>query len=155
MLAQDIIKKIEKTIGYTFRDEALLTQAFTMPSYRNEHPDARDNLVLEFFGEMVLSHVVSDILLGRYTFRDDSGLVSYMQEDAFTNMHYNCMAKSYLANKMRVLKLEQYLVLGGEGDAVDQNVLAALFESLAAAIYLDTDKDMAMAYPILTSLLGL
>ena len=66
MLNKEEIKKIEKKIGYTFRDEALLCQAFTRASYHREHPEARDNEVLEFFGDMVLSFVVCNILLDRY-----------------------------------------------------------------------------------------
>ncbi len=159
MLNKEEIKKIEKKIGYTFRDEALLKQAFTRASYRNEHPDARDNEVLEFFGDMVLSYVVCNILLDRYTFRDDNGLVSYMQEDAFTKMRSNCTNNEYLAEKIRALGIQDYLIMGNgdeksnmdEGDPACSN----LFESLAAAVYLDSDKDTDTTKEFVTRLLGL
>lgn len=159
MLNKEEIKKIEKKIGYTFRDEALLRQAFTRVSYRNEHPDARDNEVLEFFGDMVLSYVVCNILLDRYTFRDDNGLVSYMQEDAFTKMRSNCTNNEYLAEKIRALGIQDYLIMGNgdEKANMDEGVPACsnLFESLAAAVYLDSDKDTETVKEFVTRLLGL
>ncbi len=159
MLKKDEIKKIEKTIGYTFRDEALLKQAFTRASYHNEHPEARDNEVLEFFGDMVLSYIVCSILMDRYTFRDDNGLVSYLQEAAFTKMRSNCTNNAYLAEKMRALDLGEYLIMGkgDEKNNMDEEkpALSNLFESLVAAIYLDCDKDMETLRPIVTRLLAL
>jgi ribonuclease-3 len=159
MLNKDEIRIIEKKIGYTFRDKALLCQAFTRASYRNEHPDARDNEVLEFFGDMVLSYVVCNILLDRYTFRDDNGLVSYMQEDAFTKMRSNCTNNEYLAEKIRALGIQDYLIMGNgdEKANMDEGVPACsnLFESLAAAVYLDSDKDTAVVREFVTRLLGL
>lgn len=159
MLNKVEMQKIEKILGYTFEDKALLTQAFTRASYRNEHPEARDNEVLEFFGDMVLSYVVSSILLERYTFRDDNGLVSYMQEDAFTKMRSNCTNNEYLASKIRALGIQDYLIMGkgdekndmDEGDPACSN----LFESLAAAVYLDSEKNMELTKAIVTKLLGL
>ena len=34
---------IETALGYRFRNPALLRQAFTRSSYRNEHPECLDN----------------------------------------------------------------------------------------------------------------
>lgn len=159
MLNKEDIKKIEKIIGYTFEDKALLKQAFTCASYHNEHPDARDNEVLEFFGDMVLSYVVSSILLDRYTFRDDNGLVSYMQEDAFTKMRSNCTNNVYLAEKIRALGIQDYLIMGNgdEKANMDDGIPACsnLFESLAAAVYLDSNQNLDITKAFVTKLLGL
>lgn len=158
MLNKEEIKKIEKKIGYTFHDEALLCQAFTRSSYHNEHPEARDSGVLEFFGDMVLSFVVCHILLDRYTFRDDNGLVSYMQEDAFAKMRSNCTSESYLAEKIRALGIQQYLIMGDVEKASSDDggsACAGLFESLAAAVYLDSDKNISVVKEFVTRLLGL
>ena len=158
MLNKEEIKKIEKKIGYTFHDEALLCQAFTRSSYHNEHPEARDSEVLEFFGDMVLSFVVCHILLDRYTFRDDNGLVSYMQEDAFAKMRSNCTSESYLAEKIRALGIQDHLIMGNDEKASPDNGVSAcavLFESLAAAVYLDSDKNISVVKDFVTRLLGL
>ena len=158
MLNKEEITKIEKKIGYTFKDKALLKQAFTRSSYRNEHPDARVNEVLEFFGDMVLSYVVSSILLDRYTFRDDSGLVSYMQEDAFTKMRSNCTSNDYIAEKIRTLGIQDYLIMGNGDEKLgmdeSDSACSNLFESLAAAVYLDSDQNLDITRAFVTKLLG-
>ena len=156
MLNKEEIKKIEKKIGYTFHDEALLCQAFTRPSYHNEHPEARDSEVLEFFGDMVLSFVVCHILLDRYTFRDDNGLVSYMQEDAFAKMKNNCTSAPYLAEKINALGIQDHLIMGDAEKANPNDGVSAgatLFESLAAAVYLDSDKNIPIVKEFVTRLL--
>ena len=158
MLNKEEIKKIEKKIGYMFHDEALLCQAFTCSSYHNEHPEARDNEVLDFFGDMVLSFVVCHILLDRYTFRDDNGLVSYMQEDAFAKMRSNCTSEAYLAEKIRALGIQDQLIMSDDEKANSDDGISAcasLFESLATAVYLDSGKDIALTKDFVTRLLGL
>ncbi len=154
MLDKNVIAKIEKILGYRFEDEALLSQAFTRPSFRMEHPEARDNEVLDVFGGMILSFAVCGILLDRYTFRDDSGLVSYMQEDAFMNMHTNCVRPAFLAEKVKALGLDAYIITG-DGEELTDEIRAKLFESLVAAVYIDAEKDMALAGSLATRLLGL
>ena len=50
------LPEIEKTIGYTFRDKSLITQAFTRTSFCNENGgEYQSNEVLEFIGDSVLS----------------------------------------------------------------------------------------------------
>ena len=54
---------LEKAIGHTFRDPALLELALTHSSYANElHRPGHHNERLEFLGDSVLSLVVSDHL---------------------------------------------------------------------------------------------
>ena len=48
--------------GYEFRDADLLRVALTTPSYRMDHPDARDNQRLEFLGDAVLGLLAADSL---------------------------------------------------------------------------------------------
>ena len=45
---------VVETIGYAFRDAALLEEALTTPAYRMDEPDARDNQRLEFLGDAIL-----------------------------------------------------------------------------------------------------
>lgn len=48
--------------GYVFSDPSLLDEALTAPSYRMEHPKARDNQRLEFLGDAVLGLLAADRL---------------------------------------------------------------------------------------------
>ncbi len=159
MLKKEEIKRIEKTIGYTFRDTTLLNQAFTRASYVNENFEARDNEVLEFFGDAILSYVVCTILLDRCTGRDNNGLFSYMQEKDFTNMRSSCTNNAYLAKKMRALGLGQYLIVGNGEERADvqesESALANLAESLVAAVYLDCERDIETVRMIASYLFGL
>ena len=65
---EENIGKIEKTIGYAFRDKSLLRQAFTRTSFCNENSTKerkyQSNEVLEFFGDSVLSCAIIGLLLG-------------------------------------------------------------------------------------------
>ena len=63
MKFDDIIPEIERIIGYTFHDKALLRQAFTRKSYCNEARQRGDrgiesNEVLEFCGDSVLGTAI-------------------------------------------------------------------------------------------------
>ena len=107
----------------------------------------------------MLSYVVSSILLDRYTFRDDSGLVSYMQEDAFTKMRSNCTSNDYIAEKIRTLGIQDYLIMGNGDEKLgmdeSDSACSNLFESLAAAVYLDSDQNLDITRAFVTKLLGL
>lgn len=48
--------------GYTFKNDALLEEALTTPSYRMTYPRARDNQRLEFLGDAVLDFLAADRL---------------------------------------------------------------------------------------------
>lgn len=57
-------ERLEKEIGYTFRDKALLKTAFVHSTYANAH-GGEDNERLEFLGDSVLQLVVSEMLYFR------------------------------------------------------------------------------------------
>ena len=52
--------------GYTFRDESLLDEALTTPSYRMQHPEAKDNQRLEFLGDAVLGLLSAERLFAEF-----------------------------------------------------------------------------------------
>ena len=57
------MKDLQETIGYTFKNPALLTEAMTHSSYAHEqHKNMKYNERLEFLGDAVLSIVVSDYI---------------------------------------------------------------------------------------------
>ena len=83
MLKKNAIESIERTIGYEFADKQLISQAFTRSSYHNEHPEDQDNELLEFIGDSVLSLIVVNILIDKYSGRDGSGLYACRDEGDF------------------------------------------------------------------------
>ena len=146
MLTNSEINAIEQTIRYTFKNKCLISQAFTRSSYHYEHPEDQSNEVLEFIGDSVLSLLVVDYLLDRYSDKSDSGLYTRLDEGEFSVVRSFFVNKSFLAKKMRKLDLHQYLrmSIGDEKQGVDNamSVLEDLFESIVGAVFLDTGRNL-------------
>lgn len=127
-------KKIEKKIGYTFRDGALLERAFTHAS-----ASARDNYQnLEFLGDSVLGFIVSRTLYSEYADTDEGSL---------TKMRAAVVSERPLAAAIDRLGVAEELITGESekknGVSDHSSVKCDLFESLTAAIYLDGGLDEA------------
>ena len=157
MLKKEALATIEQTIGYHFKDKQLISQAFTRSSYHYEHPEEQSNEVMEFVGDSVLSLLVVDNLLDRYTDKDGSGLYSCLNEGDFSSIRSFMVNKSFLAKKMRKLGLHQFLrmSLGDEEQGIDNSisVLEDLFESIVGAIYLDVGRNLSKTKKIVIPLL--
>jgi len=130
-------------LGLVFDDPALLTEALVHSSYVNEHPEgaARSNERLEFLGDAVLSLVMSEALFKRH--RDE-------QEGVLTTRRAAVVSTQGLARIARRLGIGEALVLGqgaeNSGERHRASVLAGLFESIVAAIYLDQGLAAARAF---------
>jgi len=70
------LEKLEKNIGYNFKDDKLLTQALTHSSYAYEvqKKDISDNEVLEFLGDSVLGFILADFLCSTFPELSEGGL---------------------------------------------------------------------------------
>lgn len=134
------LELLEKTIGYSFHDRALLIEALTHSSYANELKARKQSAVcnerLEFLGDSVLSIVVSEFLFKKY---------GKLPEGELTQRRAALVRSHALASYARSLHLGEYLLLGrGEekGNGRDkQSTLENAFEALLAAIYLDAGAD--------------
>ena len=60
--------------GYEFNDAALLEEALTTPSYRMQHPEAKDNQRLEFLGDAVLGLLAAERLYGEFPNEEEGAL---------------------------------------------------------------------------------
>ena len=126
--------KIEKTIGYSFNDRKLLTNAFSHSSFVNEkHLSKSDcNERLEFLGDAVLELATSEFLFNRY---------KKLQEGELTKLRAGLVCEPSLAYCARELGLSEYLLLGhGEtitGGKERDSILSDAVEALIGAIYLD------------------
>jgi ribonuclease-3 len=121
-------------LGLTFGDPTLLAEALVHSSYVNEHPEETlgSNERLEFLGDAVLSLVVSEELFLRH--REE-------HEGILTTRRAAIVSTGGLARIARRLRIGDALVLGQgaehSGERLRTSVLAALFEAIVAAIYLD------------------
>jgi ribonuclease-3 len=122
---------LQKELGYTFSDPALLVRSLTHVSYERKKENAH-NEVLEFLGDAVLDLAVSDLLIRRYPTKSEGDL---------SRMRAALVNSSALAEKATVLKLGPLLRLGkGEersGGRTKPSILAGAFEALLGAVYED------------------
>ena len=125
------LKESEKRIGYTFRNKELLITAFTHSTYANVH-GGEDNERLEFLGDSVLQMVVSEALY----FRREKDRA--LHEGEMTVLRQMMVRKEALLDAVERLGLKDFLLIeGGEANVGDKTV-SSLFETVTAAIYLDS-----------------
>jgi len=132
--------KFEEISGVTFKDKALLKQAFIHRSYINENRNLGlgHNERLEFLGDAVLELVITNYLYKRFPHYNEGELTS------LRSALVNADTCSIVANK---LGANNFLLLSrGESKDVGrarQYILANLLEALIGAIYLDQGYEMA------------
>jgi ribonuclease-3 len=127
-------QELASSLGYTFKNENYLIQAFTHKSYHYENPaeSLGNNEKLEFLGDAVIDLMVSQWLLEKYP-AEDEGVLS--QKRAFL------VKESELARLARQHKFGDHLLLSrGEnkaGGAKKPRLLASVLEAFFGAIFLD------------------
>lgn len=133
-------QNLQTRLGIHFKDETLLKQAFTHPSYKNENPEFElpDNERMEFLGDALLNMIVAERLYHEFP---------ELSEGKLTAIRVSLVRQEKLAEKAAVFNLGDYLLLGkGEdlsGGRKKRNNLADTFEALMAAIFLDQGIDSA------------
>ena len=131
---------LARTLGYSFRDPALLQQALVHTSYVNERPGRglESNERLEFLGDAVLGVVVAHRL---YELRPSS------PEGELTVLRAWLVRQSTLARWARQCGIGPLLLLGrGEarGGGRDRPALLSRgFEAVTGAVYLDGGLEAA------------
>lgn len=120
-------------LGYAFQDVALLEQALTHRSYAHEEAeDQADYERLEFLGDAVLGLLISVYIYAIYPLA---------REGQLSQLRACLVQQQTLAHLARQLDLGRFLLLGrGEhqhGGRAKDSLLAAAFEAVVAAVYLD------------------
>ena len=126
------LQRLEKKIGYQFRDENFLKLALTHRSANGTH-----NERLEFLGDSILSFVVADELYHRFPKVDEGDM---------SRMRATLVRGHTLAELGREFQLGDYLFLGpGElksGGFRRDSILADAVEAIIGGIYLDSDTEV-------------
>ena len=141
---------LERVLGHTFQDKALLETALTHTSFANEaRHGTKHNERLEFLGDSVLSIVVAEYLFTH----------SSLPEGDLTRMRASLVCEAALFTFAQKIGLGRWLRLGhGEemgGGRTRPSVVSDAFEAVIAALYLDGGIDAARAFilPFVTSAL--
>jgi ribonuclease-3 len=123
------LEACQSRIAYTFRDPQLLEAALTHASGVQHRLSSNERM--EFFGDAILGMVVCERLFFQYP---------EYSEGELTKIKSVVVSRDTCARMSEALGLENHLILG-KGMAADpqvpRSVLAAAFESLVAAIYMD------------------
>ena len=134
MLTEADISKFEKTIGYTFRDKALIYQAFTHSSFVNEQKINKkpDYERLEFLGDAVLEMISSAYLFRTFPEK---------KEGEMSKMRATLVCEGALAYDAQALDLREYIQFGkGEeatGGRNKESIIADVMEAVIGALFLD------------------
>ncbi len=145
----DAIRRIEAAIGYTFRDKRLLVQVFTRKTYMKVDPEAPDNEVLEFYGDMLMSYHVTTYFIEKFAHMLDDGLYFMRTVEQFTEMRSHYVRNQYLTERIKLLIPSIERLVRAQNPRLElpkdnQKAYADLFESLIGAVYLDSYRDDAL-----------
>lgn len=130
------IEVLEDRIGYKFKNKELAVRAMTHSSYSNEsHDRSGCNERLEFFGDSVLSLVVSEYLFKNY---------KSMQEGELTRIRASLVCEAALARYAEKIGLGEFLYLGRGEDKGNgrhrKSIISDAYEALIAAVYIDDES---------------
>jgi len=131
------INKLEKRIGYKFKNKELSQKVFIHRSYLNENIEnfEEHNERMEFLGDAVLELSATKYLYDKFPSKTEGELTAIRSALVNTNS---------LAKKALELDLNDHLMLSkGEEESIKGrfHILANTFEALVGAIYLDSDFD--------------
>jgi ribonuclease III len=124
-----LLQRLEDRIDYHFKDKSLLLASLTHASGA-EHRLA-SNERLEFLGDAILGAVVCEILFQQYP---------DLLEGELTRLKSIVVSRQTCAKLSAALGMQEFLILGKgmtTHPSVPSSLLADVFESLLAAIYLD------------------
>ena len=131
-----VFSSIQQKIGYTFRNESLLEEAFTHTTYAHLH-GKKDNERLEFLGDAVLQMVATEYLYTRYPQKTEGEL---------TAMRAKAVCADALLFAVDKLKIAKYLLMEGSDENVGKKTYSSLFETVVGAIYTDSGYEEAKAF---------
>lgn len=123
------ITACEQRIAYCFQDKAMLKSALTHASGANHRLGSNERL--EFLGDAILGAVVCEMLFRQFP---------QFSEGDLTKIKSVVVSRMTCAKMSTELGLEEFLIVGKgmiSVKSVPRSVLADVFESLVAAIYLD------------------
>ena len=133
------LEGLEETLGYTFKNRALLLTALTAPSYKSDPGHARleDNQRLEFLGDAVLGLLSAQRLYLEY---------AGDKEGALTVRRSHLTSGRALALVARQIDLGRYLLLGGpemRSGVLREGLLADALEAIFGAAWCDGGLEAA------------
>ncbi len=123
-----VAEKLQKSLGYQFKDEKLITEALTHRSYTKDFNNER----LEYLGDAVLDLIVGEYLYHLFP-KSEEGMLSKLRAALVNEDAFYKLAKR--------LNLGEYLFLSpaeeNNGGRDKPSILSSAFEALIGALYLE------------------
>ena len=119
--------KILDKLGIKANHEELYQRALTHTSYSNEHSEFESYERLEFLGDAVLELVISDFLYNE----------KHLEEGTMTKMRASYVCETACATYAKRIGLDKEILLGSGEIEANTTIIADVFESFIAAMYLD------------------
>lgn len=132
--AEEKFELCQARIGYIFRDLEVLRASLTHASGASKRVESNERL--EFLGDSILGLVVCELLFRQYP--------NYL-EGELTKIKSIVVSRRVCAKVARQLGLEDCLIIGKGlmGTGVPRSLLSDVFESIIAAVYLDSGIESA------------
>jgi len=124
-----VIERLEKALGYTFKNKQLIIEALTHKSYKKPYNNER----LEFLGDAVIDLVVAEYLYKMFQ-NEDEGILSKTRA--------SIVNEAGLAKLAKMIGLGEYLLISNaeeNNEGREKNSLTSnAFEAVMGAIYLES-----------------
>lgn len=135
------LAKLEKIIGYKFKDKGLAQKALTHKSYADEAGLSEFNERMEFLGDSVLAAVVAEHLFNKHP-DEDEGKLSQIKSQLVSRINLGKWAKDIdLGEFIYISKGEE-----ASGGRKRESLLSNTFEALIASLYIDGGFDAAKKF---------
>ena len=137
-MTNDLHQRAEKLLGYQFNDPDLLKESLTHASIADHRLNSNERM--EFLGDAVLDLVICEALYRKFP---------QLLEGDLTKIKSVVVSRRTCARMSKQLNLGDFLFLGKGMNvhaAVPASLLADVFESLVAAIYLDGGLEPAKKF---------
>ncbi len=124
-----MIEKLEKALGYRFKNQTLITEALTHKSYKRPYNNER----LEFLGDAVIDLIVAEYLYKKFP-NSDEGILSKTRA--------SIVNEQGLAKLAAMISLGEFLFISNAEENNDGRKKSSLtsnaFEAVMGAIYLES-----------------
>ena len=138
-------ERLEKSIGYTFKDKNLLKKALTHTSYAYENK-TESNEKLEFLGDSILEYISSKYIYSNY---------KKLREGEMTKVRAEVVCEDSLYKIAKLHNFSDFILIGkseaNSGGNSKPAILADSIEATIAAIYFDGGLEAAEKF-IITNL---
>ncbi|KAA3600077.1 MAG: ribonuclease III [Calditrichaeota bacterium] len=134
------LEKIQKEIGYKFKDKNLLVTSLKHGSFLQTSSEEKTFSYerLEFLGDAVLELIVSDFLYTNYP---------ETLEGELTKMRSQIVSRKSLAKRGKEIDLANYVLMSENEEATGgrkrNSIVSNAYEALIGAIYIDGGKSKA------------